>query len=85
MGSEWRGLIHKHLDAADVILLLISADFLTSEYCYDVELRRAMERHERDEACVVPVRLRPVNRHGVPFGELQTLPTDARPVTVWES
>jgi hypothetical protein len=82
-GKEWEGEINTHLNTADVILLLISADFLASDYCYDVETRRAMERHKAGEVCVIPVILRPVDWKGAPFGKLQALPKDAVPVTEW--
>jgi hypothetical protein len=80
-GSEWRGQIDEHLERSQLILLLISADFIASDYCYDIELTRAMERHHAGTARVVPVVLRPVYWKGAPFGELQALPTDARAVT----
>ena len=82
-GREWEGEIDTHLDTAHVILLLISADFLASDYCYDKEMKRAMERHEAGEARVIPVILRPVVWRGAPFGKLQALPKDALPVTEW--
>jgi hypothetical protein len=56
-GSEWAGHIDQHLEQTQIILLLISADFLASDYCYDRELTRAMERHEAGEAVVMPVML----------------------------
>ena len=59
------------------------SDFLASDYCYDVEVKRAMERHDAGEARVIPVILRPVDWKGAPFGKLQALPRDARPVTEW--
>ena len=58
-GTEWKGQIDKHIDWAHIILLLVSADFLASPYCYDVEMKRAMARHESGEARVIPVILRP--------------------------
>src|SRR5512147_326229 len=58
-GTEWAGQIDHHLEAADVILLLVSSDFLASDYCWDVETRRAMDRHEAGTARVIPVILRP--------------------------
>jgi hypothetical protein len=82
-GREWEGEIDKHLNTAHVILLLISADFLASDYCYEVEMKQAMERHEAGEVCVIPVILRPVDWRGAPFGKLQALPKDAKPVTSW--
>ena len=82
-GTEWKGQIDQHLNSAGVILLLISADFLASDYCYDVEMKRALERHDQGEARVIPVILRPVDWQGAPFGKLQSLPTDGKPVTSW--
>ena len=84
-GQEWEGQINSHLETAQVVLLLISADFLASDYCYDVELTRAMERHNAGAARVIPVIVRPVDWHGAPFGTLQALPTDAKAVTEWDN
>ena len=42
-----------------MILLLVSADFLASDFCHEVELARALERHDRNEAHVIPIILRP--------------------------
>ena len=83
-GREWEGEIHKHLNTAGIILLLISSDFLASNYCYDVEMNRAMERHEAGEACVIPVMLRSVVWEDELFSKLQALPRDAKPVTQWK-
>ena len=84
-GREWAGDIDKKLNSADLILLLISADFLASDYCYDIEMKRAMERYENGEALVIPIILRPVDWRGGVFGKLQALPTDAKPVTDWRN
>ena len=82
-GWEWEKEIEKHLNTAQLILLLISPDFMASEYCYSKEMKRAVERHERGEARVIPVILRPVTWQEAPFGKLQALPTDAKPVKSW--
>lgn len=82
-GSEWAGEIDAYLNSAQIILLLISADFLASDYCYDIELKQAMERHEAGTACVIPIILKPVDWHGAPFGKLQALPKNAQAVTTW--
>ena len=66
-GKEWTKELNTHLETAHIILLLISADFLASDYCYSVEMRRAMERHEAGEALVIPVILRPVDWEREPF------------------
>ena len=57
-GHEWAGAIDEHLNSAAVILLLVSADFLASDYCYDLEMKRALERHDAGDARVIPVILR---------------------------
>src|SRR5690349_20333746 len=82
-GEEWKGKIDANLNSADIILLLISADFFNSDYCRDVELRRAMARHEQGEAVVIPVILRPSPWKKATFSKLQALPTDGEPVTTW--
>ena len=82
-GTVWAGAIDAHLQRAQIILLLISADFLASDYCYGVELQHAMARHEAGQARVIPIILRPVDWHTASFGRLQTLPRDGRPVTRW--
>ncbi len=82
-GDDWKGAIDKNLEEAQIILLLVSASFLASDYCYDIEMRRALERHARGEAIVVPVILRPVEWHGAPFAHLQALPKDAKPIIKW--
>lgn len=82
-GEPWAERIDAHLDTADIILLLISADFIASDYCYGIELNRAMERDSHKEARVVPIILRPCDWSRLPFASLQALPTHARPVTNW--
>ncbi|MBA2393034.1 MAG: TIR domain-containing protein [Ktedonobacteraceae bacterium] len=84
-GAEWEEEINKHLNNAHIILLLISSDFMASDYCYGKEMKRAMERHERKEACVIPILLRPGIWQDAPFAKLQILPKNARPVTDWRS
>lgn len=79
-GMEWSGEIQTHLNTSHIILLLVSPDFMVSDYCYDVEVKRAMERHQTGEACVIPIILRQVYWEGAPFGGLQALPKDAKPV-----
>ncbi|HMB06559.1 MAG TPA: toll/interleukin-1 receptor domain-containing protein, partial [Isosphaeraceae bacterium] len=85
-GTEWDGAISRHLEEAGIILLLVSADFLATRYCRDVEIKRAMERHEAGTARVIPVILRPVDAwHTAPFGKLQALPEKGKAVTTWKN
>lgn len=63
----------------------MSANFLASDYCYGVEMKRALERQEAGEARVVPILVRPMDWTGAPFAHLQALPTDAKPITSWRN
>lgn len=79
-GEELDSSISVELERADVILLLISVDFINSNYCYDIELKRALERHDEKEAIVIPVILRPCAWQKLSFGKLKALPKDGHPV-----
>src|SRR5438067_12626282 len=72
-GEEWEEEIRQHLTTAQIILLLVSPDFMASEYCYSNEMQRAMERHSLGEAKVIPIILRPVYWQSAPIGKLQAL------------
>lgn len=82
-GQDIDKVIDEHINTDDIILLLVSPDFLASNYCYDVEMQRAMQRHNAGEATVIPVILRPCDWHGAPFGRLNASPPDGKPVTKW--
>ncbi len=83
-GGEWGAAIDEALEAAEIVLLLVSASFLDSDYCNDVELERALARHEAGTARVIPVIVRPCDWLTASFGKLQALPRDGKPVTGWE-
>jgi hypothetical protein len=82
-GKERALEIDKHLSTAQIVLLLASQYFMTSDYCYLDQMERALERHERGEARVIPVILRPFYWQRTPFSKLQVLPTNAKPITNW--
>ena len=83
-GSEWAREIQVHLDQSNIILLMISPDFMASAYCNEVEVKRAMQRHKMGLSRVIPVLLRPCDWLGTPFSALQALPTEAKPVNDWK-
>lgn len=84
-GDEWREEIARELEAADLVLLLVSADFLDSDFCYEEEMTRALQRSANGAARVIAVLLRPVDGwEDSPFAHLQVTPGDARPVSTWE-
>jgi ABC-type branched-subunit amino acid transport system substrate-binding protein len=84
-GEDWKNKIDRHLESANIILLLISSDFLNSDYHYDIELKRALERHESKEARVIPVILRAVDLRGSPFEKLSALPENGKAITSWDN
>jgi len=80
-GKDVDRTISEHLEKANIILLLVSPYFLGSDYCYDVEMKRALERHEAGGATVIPVILHPCDWHNAPFGRLRATPRDGQPVS----
>ena len=78
-GTEWEQEIKDQLNSSQIILLLVSADFMNSDYCYSTEMKRALERDNQKEARVIPIILRPVDWQDV-LGKLQALPTDGTPI-----
>lgn len=84
-GDDWRSKIDKNLNSSSIILLLVSASFLNSDYCWDVEMKRALVRHDAGEATVVPVILRDCDWSIAPFAHLQALPEGAKPIQRWRS
>jgi hypothetical protein len=84
-GEEWDKSIREHLEAAKMVLLLVSADFLASDFCYEEQMRRAIQRHKQGEARVIPVILDACDWEweGAPFRDLLPLPSNRKPVTSW--
>ena len=83
-GQSWAEVIDENLEKADVILLLISSDFIASDFCHEVEMKCALERHEQGLAIVVPILLRDTDLEDSPFAKLQGLPTDFKPIAKWK-
>lgn len=82
-GSHLDTEIDQQINAADVILLLVSSSFLSSRYCYSIEMAQALERHLKGEAYVIPVIVRDCDWRSTPLGELLALPKDGSPITSW--
>jgi hypothetical protein len=82
-GEDFAQAIDAHINHDQIILLLVSPDFIASDYCYDIEMQRAMERHATGDAIVIPVILRACDWHSTPFGRLQAVPRDGKPIKQW--
>jgi hypothetical protein len=82
-GNDFGAEIAAALDTANIILLLVSPDFIASEYCWGIEMKKALDRHAAGQARVIPVILRPTDWFRCPFGKLSAVPMDGKPVTTW--
>lgn len=82
-GADWRQQIDHRLERAAIVLLFVSPHFIESRYCYEVEGQAALRRHEKGQARVLPIILRPCLWERTPFGALQALPRDGKPVSTW--
>jgi hypothetical protein len=84
-GRKWQMELDYYLNTASLILLLISSDFLASDYQYGVELQRAIDRHNENEARVIPILLRSCDWKGASFAKLQMIPRNGEAVTSWRN
>ncbi len=84
-GADIGREIDANLERADIILLLVSPDFIDSDYCYDIEMKRAVGRHRDGSARVIPVIVRPCDWHSAPFGRLKALPKDGTPISTYSN
>jgi TIR domain len=82
-GEELQPQIIEYLNTAQIILLLVSANFIASDFCYSTEMKQAITRHNVNKARVIPILLRPTDWQGAPFAKLKMLPTDAKAITMW--
>jgi hypothetical protein len=82
-GTDWENVIDKNLDRSDLVLLLVSPDFLSSQYCLGVETTRAIQLHQMGTARIVPIILRACQWEHTEFRKFQALPSGAVPVSEW--
>lgn len=82
-GDAWKDEIDRHLTSADIVLLLVSSDFIASDYCWGEEMTKALARHARGEARVIPIILRHCRWQRTPLARLQAIPKEARPIRSW--
>jgi hypothetical protein len=84
-GSSFDEDIEDRLSDANIVILIVSPDFIASDYCYSTEMLSAMKRHTRGSCIVVPVVVRPVDWRRTPFGSLLALPKDGKAVSTWSN
>jgi hypothetical protein len=77
-GTEWANVIDANLEQSKIVLLLVSSDFMDSDYCWEIELKKALERHAQKAAVVLPIIVRDCQWSSAPFAKLQALPHKAK-------
>jgi len=82
-GEEWDNNISAALESADLILLLVSSSFIASKYCYEIEMKRAMELYEFGQAITIPIIIRPCDWKVAPFSKLHALPKNSKAISTW--
>jgi hypothetical protein len=82
-GKDLDGSISEHLESSHIILLLVSPHFIASDYCYDIEMNRALERNKLGTAVVIPIIVEECLWQKHPFGKLRATPTDGKPISMW--
>jgi hypothetical protein len=80
-GQDVHAAIGDSLETADIVLLLVSPDFLASDYCFEIEMKRALARHQAGSARIIPVILRSCDWQHSPFGHLRATPKDGVPIS----
>ena len=82
-GDHLDWTISKELDRANIVRLLVSPDFLASDYCYKIEKSRALRRHQKGTARLISVILRPCDWKNTNLKNYLVTPKDGCPVTTW--
>lgn len=83
-GSVYEAEIIAQLETADIVIFLVSADFIASDYLQDIEIKKAIDRYENGEVAIIPVIIRPCDFDSTPLNKFQVLPKNAIPVSTWE-
>lgn len=83
-GQDWGNEISENLLSSDIIIFLVSSSFISSDYCFSIEMKKALELHKTQEAIVVPIIIRSCDWQSSDFGSIQGLPKDAIPISRWD-
>ncbi|WP_146201360.1 COR domain-containing protein [Leucothrix arctica] len=75
-GDDWESEIFQKLRDSDIVLCLVSASFVKSDFCHERELEQALKDHQSGKQIVVPIQLRECNWDSLPIAKLQGLPGD---------
>jgi len=82
-GQEWDSQIKGNLETADIIIFLVSPDFIASDYIHDIEIEKAIEKYKRGENVIIPIVIRTCDFGSLEIAKFQALPKGAKPVSTW--
>lgn len=81
-GGEIASEVLNELETSNIVLLLISSSFINSDFCYNIELKKSIERSKRKNCIVIPIILKKTSlNEAMPFYSLKSLPTDRKPIS----
>jgi len=84
-GQNWKEEIESKLRTAQVAILLVSADFLASDFINDFEIPILLERGKKGEVSIVPMLIRPVYFQGSELSDFKGLPKSGKPISNWQN
>lgn len=84
-GSDLDSEISREMSEARLFLMMVSPDFLASDYCVDKEMSHAIDRHNAGSARVVPIILEPCSWEMSPLSKLKAVPKDGKPISTWSN
>lgn len=84
-GQHLDDVISENLEEAGLFLAVVSPDFLNSNYCYEREMKRALELHDEGRMIVVPIIAEPCDWKNSPLGQLKAVPQDGKSISEWQN
>lgn len=83
--EEWRNSIDTNLEEAELIIFLVSSSFLASDYCFDVEVKKAIQKQAEGSSKIISIIVRPCDWVDCEFAKFQAVPQNAKPITLWDN
>jgi len=84
-GKNWKNEIDKYIETSQVFLFLISADFISSDYCFEIEMQKAIQQHKANVSVIIPILIRPTDWDNMEISQFQGLPKDTTPISLWKN
>lgn len=82
-GQQWNHEIKTKLEQSEIVIFLVSSDFMASDYIADVEVNNTLDKYRKGKVCIIPVIIRSCDFSSLDISKFQALPKDAKPVKTW--